>query len=195
MRQFLYYIIIFLFSLVLIKPLSAQNMSADLKKARELSNAGNYTDAIALFEKWLPAIRNNFEKDQDYISLINQLGKCYVSNNQPDSAVEIFMETADLSKKLYGEISPEYATRLEALASLYVTKGEYEKAEFNYLRILEIRKQKTGEEQVDYANSLQNLGDLYFAEENFEKAESSYLKVLEIRKKLWENLIDIMHLY
>jgi tetratricopeptide (TPR) repeat protein len=184
MKPIILSIVIFLFAMVVIKPISAQDMGSDLKKAKQLSEIKNYLDAIKLFEEWMPTIKREFEKDQDYISLINMLGKWYILNNQPDSALSILIEAADLSKKLFGEISPEYATGLEALASLHETKREYEKAESEFLKVLEIRKQTVGEEHLDYANSLNKLGQCYISLGNNEKAEINFLKELDIRKKV-----------
>ena len=85
----------------------------------------------------------------------------------------------ELSRREYGERSPETGTALNMLAVLQADTGRYEQAESLYRQAVEIGRETLGEEHPDYAARLNNLATLLAETGRHEEAEPLYRRALE----------------
>jgi tetratricopeptide (TPR) repeat protein len=193
MRKIRFAIILLLLATGFARPLMAQDMSSDIEKANQYRAIGNYSEALMIFEKWLPKLGDM----KDYSDFLNSIGELYFYIGEYSKAEANHLESLKIRKLLLGETHPDYVTSLNELGVLYANMGNYPKAEPFYLKALDINKQTFGENHPDYSLSLNNLGVLYVNMGYLQKAEPCYLRSIEIRKQvLGENhsLVKTMHL-
>ena len=120
-----------------------------------------------------------------YIALeCDELVGLYYNEGEYEQAIPYAEISVEISKIVFGETHPDYATTLKFLGALYVKMGDNAKAESCFLESLHITKIVHGEVHPDYAASLDILGTLYVEMGEYSKAEPYYLEVLRIRKEI-----------
>ena len=60
--------------------------------------------------------------------------------NQPEPALQIYLELAKLQRQLLGDKDPEFAATLNNIAALYKARGDYDRAERCYRQAVAIKK-------------------------------------------------------
>ena len=108
--------------------------------------------------------------------------------------LELIQKSLEITRKIVGELHPEFARALENLADYYYYNGDYKKAEPLYLKVSDIRIKVLSKDHPDNAKSLLNLAYLYGSMFDYKKAESFFFQALEIQKNiLGEKHSDYIH--
>lgn len=113
---------------------------------------------------------------------LTNLAHLYKDTGEYAKAESRYQEALALTKELFGEKHPDYATSLNNLATLYHDMGRYTQAEQVYQHALALREEVNGKKHERYATSLNNLGSLYDDLGQFARAEACYLEATAIRK-------------
>ena len=99
------------------------------------------------------------------------------------AALRHIEDLLELSRREYGERSPETGTALNMLATVLADAGRYEEAEPLHRQALEIGRETLGQEHPDYAARLNNLATLLAEAGRYEEAEPLYRQALEIGRE------------
>lgn len=152
-----------------------------------LMNAGLKASAIRADEeaesKLLEAIKEAkklFATPDQLIAARLALADTYLHEEKYISANELFQQSCDLSRKLYGTESREYAHALYGLASAAYHQGKFAKAEPLIKEALEIRKRLLDPHDHDLGESYIIRGAIAGAKGWTEEAHADFQKGLEI---------------
>ena len=131
------------------------------------------------------------DKKQNYSTCLNNLATLYVDMGLYEKAEPLLIQSAEITKSLFGANDSTYTYSLNNLAGLYQGMGQFQKAEPLYMQAMNIRKKTFGEQHPGYATSLNNLGTLYMEMGLSEQAEPYFSESMAIRKRvLGESNID-----
>ncbi len=86
----------------------------------------------------------------------------------------------ELTKQLYGEDSPEYATTLNDYGGIHRDIGHYEQAEQAFLQAAEAIARLQSIHHPDYGSVLNNLAGLYRLMKRYDLSEAYFQRTLEI---------------
>ena len=179
-----------------LRPATA-NDRAEIEKARalleatqlnnkllELSNAGQYDEALPLAERAL-AIRERVlgAEHPGTADSLNNLALLYDNKSDYAKAEPLLQRALAIREKALGAEHPDTAQSLNNLALLYDNKGDYVKAEPLYQRALAICEKRLGPEHPATPTLLNNLATLYRHKGDYAKAELLYQRALAIREK------------
>ena len=121
------------------------------------------------------------------VDSLNEQFAMLVHEGNYGEALPLAVEVSDISRRVHGEVSEQYAQALNNTAFVYkqiafdYERPEYfRRAEQLYLEASDIWRQMLGEEHPDYAVALNNLGELYRAMGNYSAAEPLMRKTLEL---------------
>jgi tetratricopeptide (TPR) repeat protein len=97
---------------------------------------------------------------------------------------EIFQErTSEISAKVFGNESHEYAVDLNNLALAYKAQGRYEEAIEKLEEVLRIDEKTIGKEHSGYAITLNNLASVYKDQGKYNEAIEKFEEALRIDEK------------
>ncbi len=123
----------------------------------------------------------NTEKDTGlrYAVSFMDIGKCFDSQKQKDSAMLYFRRCREILEKQKRNTHPIYADCLNCIGVLYWELDDYKSVEPIFKRIVEIRETAQGIAHPDYAKSLNNLGVLYSEIGDYKSAKAMLRKSLD----------------
>lgn len=101
-----------------------------------------------------------------------------------DEAAQLLREAVDISRKIDGEGSPNYAIDLQNLGGALINLGNLNAAEETERRSLQVRRAITGEDHPDIAYTLNLLGVILLEKGEWAQAEAPLMEALTVRQKL-----------
>lgn len=113
-----------------------------------------------------------------------QVGFLYKAAGDFAKAEPIYVRLPELTRRIRGELDPDYAVSLHNLARLYEDKGDFTQAETLYTQALEARRKVFGEQSTEFANTLNSLASVHQAMGRLGKAEALYRRALQIRREV-----------
>ena len=160
----------------------AWNDDPHLKRLIECINDSDFVCAA----EELPLVEN-WELDEYPDSMqivfarkIQPMAALYEKKGNINQAIAIHEIVRNIYKKIFGELTPDYADELMALGRLYKKKGRYKEAESCYLRYRDIIAEVLGENDDAYAAVLNDMGGLYLSTGDYQSAEKCYLEAIRI---------------
>lgn len=141
------------------------NTESIYKKALELALECNYGEAK--LHKLL----------SDYFDFLTKYGKY-------QAALEVALQAAELSKRLFGEQSAEVATCYNEIGTAYSLLGNYKVALEYFSKGLAIHETVLGADHISTVISCNNVGSVYDYLGDYDSALSCYSKALKICEKI-----------
>lgn len=120
----------------------------------------------------------------DYLNILDDLARFYISLGNIEKAEKIFLETKDISEKILGKKHLSFAKSLEGLASVYLESDQFEKAEQHYLEALKIIEKIFDANHPDHFYVLTQLTRFYIRRGDVDKSEEIILKSNEVQRDL-----------
>ena len=164
--------------------LAAIEARADVAVSRAAEAAFRRGEIAATQIKWGEAAAH-FDKaarlDPVYDHL-KQAGRFARLSGRYPTALRHLRDLLDLSRRDYGERSPETGAALNDLAILLANSGRHAEAEPLYRKALEVLRETHGERHPDYAALLNNLANLLANSGRHAEAEPLYRKALEVSR-------------
>jgi CHAT domain-containing protein/Tfp pilus assembly protein PilF len=153
------------------------------QRARELYQAGRYSEAIPLAEEVLAISEAELGPNHlDTATSLNNLALLYEAQGRYEDAEPLFQRALGIREAELGPNHPLTANSLNNLAKLYRAQGRYDDAESLLQHALAIREAELGANHPDTATSLNDLAELYRAQGRYDDAESLYQRALAIRE-------------
>lgn len=143
----------------------------DEELATELEEAGQYSQALTIYNKVL-------EKDDENIEALMGTARCYYAKGDKDNALSAYLKAAKIAGDrndkptqlgaLSGvlEINPNYLTARYTRGSIYFNQGEYYRAAQDFSKVIEIDSR--------HLNAHYKLGEAYFKSQNYPAAIQTY---------------------
>lgn len=158
---------------------------ADLLKqfndAQQLQNQARYLEALAIYEKILPAAHAFYGKDAvETTNVMLPLAYMYFQTNQYAKAETLFFQVLQLRENKLGKDHPDVTHPLIGLTAFYSGMGQYEKAETFAQRSIGIMERKHGKDDVNVTYSLNSLASLYLERGQPAEAEPVLLRSIRI---------------
>lgn len=151
-----------LFSGALALSAAAQDVTALKEQGRALLKAGNYAQAIPIYERAVAAAsRTHGAKDQKTDILVNELAMAYFNQGRLAEAAANYQRVLQNTEVRNGPQHTEVATCLGNLAAVYDDWGDYDQALALHLRAYQIRVKLLGPQHPDLATNMNNLGAVY----------------------------------
>ncbi len=155
------------------------------QKAKELSEAGQYDQAVAWGERALAAISNlSGTHHQDYTHALANLAGYYSRDGQYAKAIELVKQAMTLCEERDGTHTADYAQLLNNIARYHSYVGNYLEALRLGRKAVELRGELFGTENALYATSLSNLAGYHSRLGNFERALVLGTQAKEIRARV-----------
>jgi CHAT domain-containing protein/tetratricopeptide (TPR) repeat protein len=170
-------------------PASAQSprdveLSAMNRRVEELYQAGKYSEAIPLAERYMAATGARYtEATPEYAAALNNLGRLLLATNRFAEAELLYRRALAINEKSLGPDHPNVATGLNYLAWLLQNTNRLAEAELLYRRALAIDEQSLGPDHTNVARDLNNLAQLLRATNHLSEAEPLLRRALAILEK------------
>lgn len=129
------------------------------------------------------------ERQVDFASLVNNLGRNYSVRGWIDKAEREFRRHADLQKVLVGENGVAYGNALMNLANSLVQKGDYDGALSMQLQGREIYGRGYGEDSIPYAYVTENIASGLMRLKRYDEARVEFLEAMGVI----ENVFGVEH--
>lgn len=131
--------------------------------------------------------------------LLLTMGRAYSQLQAIDQADALLGEALELSRRTYGEGSPQEAAVLRAQGALRYRLGQEEEAEQLLLRALELQRRALGDEDPEVVETLSTLVELTGSGNRLPQAEDYLRQALEIQDRHPEihpryHAVNLMHL-
>jgi CHAT domain-containing protein/tetratricopeptide (TPR) repeat protein len=164
---------------------TTEEMDALGKRADQLQQSGQYSDALPIIEELSEAVRQNFGDNSGEnaaitarrAGLLQALGRYQEAEAFYKRALQIATEA----------LGPEHAGVtfvLNDLALLYKIQGRFKDAEPVYRKALAIREKDLGPNHPAVAHINSNLGALYYAQGRYSEAEPLFTNAIAVLEKV-----------
>lgn len=135
---------------------------------------------------------DNFDVETGSSSLLYELlGHYQELLGNFNGAERFYLRSSEISGRVCGKESANYASGLNNLAGIYQDQGRYDEAIEKYEEALRIGEKTLGKEHLDYAIRLNNLASIYETLARYKEALELYEKALKID----ENTLPENHPY
>ena len=119
----------------------------------------------------------------DYITILNNIGLCYLDLGQSSLAIAYFDLAQDTVGQFYGKQHPMYAAILQNKSVFYHYLTDYETAEEYAKEAAQYTMDIYGPESEKYAVSLMNVGAIYQSSGNIKESKEILLKAASILER------------
>ena len=158
------------------------------EKAKQLSEKGRYTEALAFAEKGLQAAEESLPpSDFDIARLLNCVAVIHHALQQFDLAIPLYRRARENAEKVLNADDIMIATLLNNLAEAYDATGQSGETEQMYTRALKIvenhstmGKDELAAKQMAMATIQTNLASLHLQHGKYKDAEPLFLRALKI---------------
>jgi tetratricopeptide (TPR) repeat protein len=131
----------------------------------------DYNSALELYISSARVLKNSGDiENQDYISLVSDIGYCYLVLDKLGEALLYFSEALELSQQQ--NLPEEIASNYNNLANIYIKWGDYKTAADYYQKAMQIDRENGNMAYI--STSLNNLGKVYEHWGKFDQAISYY---------------------
>ncbi len=156
-----------------------------IKESRALTEQREFVAAFAVNAKAFALAESCCgQESAAYAEACFNEGRIHHLNGDYRTAVEWYVPSMRIRKRVLGDLHEDYGKSLNNLAVAYKKLGRYESAEPLYQGALLVRRALFGEQSAPYAATLGNLAVLYRELGNYEYAEALNLKALAIREEV-----------
>jgi CHAT domain-containing protein/Tfp pilus assembly protein PilF len=170
-----------LLSSVVIASAQQNNFNTMLKRANELSAAGQYNAALVEAEKLKAAVKRQFgENHTNYAIALGTIANVYRRQSKYTEAERIYQHVLAIFEKTLGPNHLAIAGTLHNLAITFRGQGKYAEAEQFYKRALAIREKVLGASNPAVAKTLMAIGDVYRLQGKYTEAEALHLRAQAI---------------
>jgi CHAT domain-containing protein len=146
-------------------------------------NLEQYSRCIELYEKARFLFQqSNYTLNEFYLFVSSQLADVYLKFGKFEMCANIYKESLELCKLLYGRESRDYALLINTLAVVYSYLGEYSKSKELNEESLKLAERFYGNEHENYAVSLFNLSMSYSDLGDYQKSKELNQRCLKIRQ-------------
>jgi CHAT domain-containing protein/Tfp pilus assembly protein PilF len=152
-------------------------------KVIALSEAGKYSEAIALAQTMVAELEKSQPNSRDYVGALNNLAQLYGEVGRNAEAEPIYKRAIAVMEKAGGLDSADAAPELTNLAAFYQRQGRYDEAEPLFKRALALWERAHGAGHPDVGKALNNLATLYEREDRHADAEPLFRRALVIYQK------------
>lgn len=178
--------------------LQPDNLEFAFEYAKVLQEQNQYSKALPLYERILPAVRveargGNVENLANLASVLSNLGSLYGRLQRSDEAEKAYTESLEISRRLAERDATrraEVADGLNNIGTLYDETQRMTQSEAAYLESLRIRQELAEENPVANLPAVAilaiNLGNLYAHTQQNKKAEGMYSTALKASRWLTE---------
>jgi CHAT domain-containing protein/Tfp pilus assembly protein PilF len=154
------------------------------ENARNLRDAGQYEEALSLFERVIETRQMILGPDApELAAVIHDLAVLYYYKGDYPRAELLSNRALAMQETTLGPEHPQTAASLNLLAILYFHRGDYRKAEPLSQRALTIKEKSLRPEHPKLAHYLTNFAHFYYNKGDYGKAEVLYKRALTIREK------------
>ena len=122
-------------------------------------------------------------EDENSSFLHNRLGRYQELLGNFNNAERFYRCSSEISGKITGKESAEYAARLNNLANVYRVQGRYDEAVEKFEEALRIDEKTVGKEPPGYDVRLNNLANAYRDQGRYDEAIKKYEEALQIAEK------------
>jgi tetratricopeptide (TPR) repeat protein/CHAT domain-containing protein len=156
-----------------------------LSLAIELLQAGKYTEAAPLVERYSEAMKIRRRADTpQYAAALIELGSMYQKEHHYSEAEPLYQRALAIDEKAFGSDHEIVGTALKNLANLFDAQGRYAEAESLYERALAIDEKTLDPNlSISIATDLNKLANLHRAQGHYSEAEPIYRRALAITEK------------
>ncbi len=152
----------------------------------QLSNAGQYAQAVTLAEEALTLARQLWGEEYPNIATsLNNLAGLYESQGRYAEAQPLYQQALEINKRLFAGDHPSVATSLNNLAYLYESQGRLAEAQPLYEQALAMIQRLFAGDHPDVASSLNNLAELYKSQGRLAEAQPLYEQALTMTQRLF----------
>lgn len=124
------------------------------------------------------------KESQQQLKSLLALREQLKQTSQYQRTLTVAKEVANLTKRIYGQVSLEAANALYELAFMEIALEHYEDAEMHFKAIVAIRTKLLGTKHSKTASALNNLGMLYVTMADYDAADMFLNKALAIDLEL-----------
>ncbi|KAL2859961.1 violaceus kinesin [Aspergillus lucknowensis] len=121
---------------------------------------------------------------ENYIKLIQNIGKCLRTDGRYNEAVVLFEDIMNMLRKDNTNLDPSTLTGMTDLALTYDHQGRWKEAEELQVQVMEIQKQVLGPEHPDTLITINQLASTYQNQGRWKEAEKLLVQVLETSKQV-----------
>jgi CHAT domain-containing protein len=139
-------------------------------------NAGRALETAILLEKIEPALRQQYLQSVE----LDRRAKQLLKKEEYSEAVAPATQSLEITRKIFGEHDPNFASRLTVLAELDYDAADYAQAAALNRQALQIFQETLGEKHPNCAFNLNELGRANLALGDFAKAEPLFQQSLQI---------------
>jgi CHAT domain-containing protein/tetratricopeptide (TPR) repeat protein len=173
--------------ILLVGPANAQS-SEDLeslnKQIERLYEAGKYTEAVPLAERYVALARERHGGEHaELATALHHLAQLYRVQGRSDEAEPLYKQSLAIREIALGPDHPDVGVSLNDLAVLHYAQGRYPVAESMIKRGLVIRETALGPDHPDVGQSLANLAMMYQVQGRYADAEPLHKRALLITEK------------
>ena len=118
------------------------------------------------------------------VDSLNNIADSLAEDGNFREAIDLYTESAAVTKEFAGENSEKYASAVENIAVAYYFMGDYRNALVYYEKVIGIQKTALGEGHPDYAESLNNVAVLYSKCGDYQNSLKYQMLAMEIDKKI-----------
>ena len=118
------------------------------------------------------------------VDSLNNIADSLADDGNFREAIDLYSESAAVTKEFAGENSEKYASAVENIAVAYYFMGDYRNALVYYEKVVGIQKTALGEDHPDYAESLNNVAVLYSKCGDYQNSLKYQMLAMEIDKKI-----------
>ena len=129
------------------------------------------------------------EQEEDHKSFVesriyNNMGWCYLNNENITNALDCFGRALAISKELLSSEHPNMATNYNNIARVYRVQDNYVEALKYYKKSIAILEKFPNSEEFCIMSSYRDIADVYYSQKNGKEALTYYEKALEICEKV-----------
>lgn len=118
---------------------------------------------------------------------LQRLAEVFVDLQQFPQAIQMFVQSVDLTSAKLGRIHPDLLPALDQLGGLYRDDQKYAEAEGIYRWALTIRERQFGPKHFELIPTVDGLSYVLFGQSKYKEAEPYYDRLLD----LWEKSVGL----
>lgn len=160
---------------------------ARLKLGDAYSAEGNFKAALETYEALLSDERKLLPNGHPgEVNALRRISTMHGMLGEQDKSINAITEAIDLSKKLYGQDSLNYAFVLNDEAIVLLSVGKVEEAISGYEQVLKIHQKNLGDSHPTIAKTHFNLASAFSLQPNkASEADQHFRQAIEVGTKIW----------
>jgi serine/threonine-protein kinase len=146
---------------------------------------GLFDSAAPLLEEAVAIRRESLVEHPDLASSLHNLAEVRHARGELDAAEQLYRQSLEMRRNLFGDEHTEVATSITNLAILFRDKADHQAAEPLLRQALDMRRKLLGQEHPEVAKSINELALLLKEKGDHAAAEPLYREALALRVRLF----------